>query len=75
MKKLIERKFEINKLPQVGDKEVNGERLFVQAIGVRLKQQKLTKNYYFDLDKRYFVAKDSKGNFINGKIIYNPYGT
>lgn len=66
---IIERKFEIKKLPQVGDKEVNGERLFVQATGVKIKRQRITGEYFFDLDKNYFIAKDTKGNFINGKIV------
>jgi hypothetical protein len=66
---LIERKFEINKLPQVGDKEVNGETLFVQATGVRIKRQMVTGKYFFDLDKKFFVAKDRKGNYVNGKIV------
>lgn len=69
MGKLIERKFKINKLPQVGDKEIDGEKLFVQATGVRFKQQPITKKYFFDLNKKFFIAKDSKGNFINGKIL------
>lgn len=69
MKQLIERKFEINKLPQVGDIDVNGEKLFVQATGVRIRQQRITGEYFFALDKKFFVAKDTKGNFINGKIV------
>ncbi len=66
---IIERKFEITKLPQVGDKEINGEKLFVQATGVKFKRQRVTGEYFFDLDKKYFIAKDHKGNFINGKIV------
>jgi len=69
MSKLIERKFEIGKLPQIGDKEINGEKLFVQATGVRFKRQPVTGEYFFDLDKKFFIAKDGKGNFINGKIV------
>ena len=66
---VIERKFEVDKLPQVGYNEFNGERLFIQATGVRFKIQPITKEYFLDLDKKYFIAKDTKGNFINGKIV------
>lgn len=65
---VINKKFAIDKMPQLGDKEVAGEKVFVYAVGVKLKQQPVTKEYYFDLDRKYFIAKDSKGNFINGRI-------
>lgn len=66
---VIERKFKINKLPKVGDTNINGETLFVQATGVRFKRQPISGEYFFDLDKKFFIAKDRKGNFINGKIV------
>lgn len=69
MNKVIERKFEVKKLPKVGDKQVNGEKMFVQGTGVRFKRQPVTGEYFFDLDKKYFIAKDGKGNYINGKIV------
>jgi homospermidine synthase len=65
---IIEKKFKTNELPVVGDKEVAGEKALVQATGVRFKQQPVTKEYYLDLDKKYFIAKDGKGSWINGKI-------
>ncbi len=65
---VINKKFAIDKMPQLGDKEVAGEKIFVYAVGVKLKQQPLTHEYYFDLDKKYFIAKDREGNFINGRI-------
>jgi len=65
---IIEKNFNTNELPAVGDKKVAGEKAFVQATGVRFRQQPVTKEYYLDLDKKYFIAKDGKGNLINGKI-------
>ncbi len=67
--KLIERKIELDKLPQVGDNEVNGERLYVQATGVRIRRKRISNDYYLALDKKYFIAKDVKGNYINVKIV------
>jgi hypothetical protein len=65
---VINKKFATDKMPQLGDKEVAGEKVFVYAVGVKLKQQSATEEYYFDLDKKYFIAKDREGNFINGRI-------
>ena len=66
---LIERKFETNKFPQVGDKIFNNERLYIQATGCKIKMQPITGTYYVYLDKKYFIARDGKGNWINGKIV------
>lgn len=66
---IIEKKFNTDKMPQVGDREVGGEKATVQATGVRIRQQPITKEYYFDLHKKYFIAKDGKGNLINGRIL------
>ena len=66
---VIERKFETSFMPQAGDTRVNGEKLYVQATGVRLKRQRITGEYFLDFDKKFFVAKDGKGNFVNGKIV------
>ncbi len=65
---VINKKFAIDKMPQLGDKEVAGEKVFVYAVGVKLKQQGVTKEYYLDFDRKYFIARDREGNFINGRI-------
>jgi len=65
---VINKKFAINKMPQLGDKEVAGEKVFVYAVGVKLKQQPATQEYYLDFDRKYFIGKDGEGNFINGRI-------
>jgi hypothetical protein len=66
---VIERKFEMDTLPYISTNYIKGERIYIQAIGVRLKLQKITKEYFLDFAKNYFIAKDSKGNWLNCKIV------
>lgn len=68
---LIDRKLEINELPtHLGRLRVLGETIYVRAVGVRLVRVKFSMDeYYLVFDKKCFVAKDGKGNFLNCKII------
>lgn len=68
---LIERKLEINELPtKLGKFKALGETFYVQATGVRLKRHRFyPDDLFLDFDKKYFVAKDGKGNYVNCKIV------
>jgi len=69
-KSVIEKTFEMIDLPSIGKHYLDFQLVYVQASGVRLKLQKFsTDDYYLDFDKKYFIAKDSKGNVLNCKIV------
>jgi len=69
---LIEKKYNTNFYPKVGDKYFNGEKIFIKGVGVRLKKSRFYDECYIVFDKNYFIAKDGKGNWINGKLTKKP---
>ena len=56
-------------LPYISTNYIKGERIYIQAVGVKWKCQNITKEYFLDFDKKYFIAKDTKGNWLNCKIV------
>jgi hypothetical protein len=69
---LIEKKFNTYSHPKIGDKIFDGEKMIVKGIGVKLKKSKFYDEGYIVFDKNYFIAKDGKGNWINGKLTKKP---
>lgn len=63
------RKYKTGFMPEVGNKIFMGDKMFVQAIGVKLVQEKLSFDYVIVFCKKSFIAKDGKGGWINGKIL------
>lgn len=61
-------KFELYSMPHIKDTEINGTKLFIQAMGVKLSYSQFMDDYYFKLDKNYLVAKTTKGDWVNCKI-------